>query len=164
MHQEKKNKCPKEGLTCIKHKCVANRANSYEIQRPRESNYFIYYPQTIINRALLDLGGSINLLPFSVHQQLWLGDLHPTRVNIQLVDRSVKIPKGEITDVLIQVGKFIYPVDFIVLETQPVQNLKAQIPILDPSNCKSIINCRNGSMRLTFGDMTKEINVFHLGK
>jgi len=73
--------------------------------------------QTTINRALLDLGASINLLPFSVYQQLGLGDLHPTRVTIQLDDRSVKIPKGEITDVLIWVGEFIYPIDFIVLET-----------------------------------------------
>jgi len=124
--------------------------------------------QTTINRALLDLGASINLLPFSVYQQLGLGDLRPTRVSIQLADRSVKIPKGEITDVLIQVGKFIYPVDFIVLETQPVHNPKAQTPIIlgRPflATANAIINCRNGSMRLTFRDMTKEVNVFHLGK
>ena len=82
--------------------------------------------QIIINQVLIDLGASINLLPFSVYQQLGLGDLHPTRVTIQLTDRSVKIPKGEITDVLIRVGEFIYPVDFIVLETQPVHNPKAQ--------------------------------------
>ena len=61
-----------------------------------------------------------------MYQQLGLGDLRPTRVAVQMADRSVKIPKEKITDVLIQVGEFIYPVDFIVLETQPVQNPKAQ--------------------------------------
>ena len=86
--------------------------------------------QITINRALLDLGANINLLPFSVYQQLGLGDLRPTRVTIQLADRSVKIPKGEITDVLIRVGEFIYPVDFIVLETQPVHNPKAQTSVI----------------------------------
>ena len=78
--------------------------------------------QAEISHALLDLGASINLLPFSVYQQLGLGILSPTRVTIQLADRSVKAPKGKINDVLIRVGEFIYPVDFIVLETQPVSN------------------------------------------
>jgi len=49
--------------------------------------------QAIINRALPDLGASINLLPFFMYQQLGLGDFHSTRVMIQLADRSVKIPK-----------------------------------------------------------------------
>ena len=65
--------------------------------------------QAEISRALLDLEASINLLPFSVCQQLRLGDLSPTRVTIQLVDRLVKVTKGKINDVLIRVGKFIYP-------------------------------------------------------
>ena len=65
--------------------------------------------QTEISRALLDLGASINLLPLSVYQQFGLGELSPTRVTIQLADRSVKIPKGEITDVLIRVGDFHLP-------------------------------------------------------
>ena len=73
--------------------------------------------QIEISRALHNLGASINLLPLSMYQQLWLGELRPTRVTIQLADRSVKVPKREITDVLIQVGNFIYTVDFIVLET-----------------------------------------------
>ena len=126
--------------------------------------------QTTINRALLDLGASINLLPSSVYQQLGLGDLRPTKVTIQLADRSVKIPKGEINDVLVRVGEFIYPVDFIVLETQPVSNSnhRAQTPVIlgRPflATVNAIINCRNGSMRLTFGDMTREVNVFNIDK
>ena len=60
--------------------------------------------QTVINRALLDLGASINLLPFLVYQQLGLGELNLTKVTIQLADRSVKIFKGEITDSLSGLG------------------------------------------------------------
>ena len=59
--------------------------------------------QAKISHALLHLGASINLLPFSVYHQLGLGDLSPTRVTIQLADRSVKVPKGEINNVLIRV-------------------------------------------------------------
>jgi len=124
--------------------------------------------QTTINHALLDLGACINLLPFSVYQQLGLGKLSPTKVTIQLADGSVKIPKGEITDVLIQIGEFIYPVDFIVHKTQPISTPRSQTPIIlgRPflATANAIINCRNRSMRLTFGDMTKEVNVFNLEK
>jgi len=49
-----------------------------------------------ISRALLDLGASINLLLFFVYQHLGLGELNPTQVMIQLADRSIKVPKGEI--------------------------------------------------------------------
>ena len=101
-----------------------------------------------------------------------MGDLSPTRVTIQLADRSLKVPKGKINDVLIRVGEFIYPVDYIVLETQPetqpVSNPRAQTPVILGrrflATANAIINCRNGSMRLTFGDMTKEVNVFNLEK
>ena len=98
-----------------------------------------------INKCLLDLGASVNLLPYSVYQQLGLGELKPTKVTLQLADRSVKKPIGEIEDVLIRVGEFIFPVDFIVLETQPVNNLTSQIPLilgrpfLATSN--ALINC-----------------------
>jgi len=77
--------------------------------------------QIEIGRALLDLGASINLLSLSVYRQLGLGELRPTRITIQLVDRSVKVLKGKITNVLIRVGNFNYPVDFIMLETQLCQ-------------------------------------------
>ena len=99
-----------------------------------------------------------------------MGDLSLTRVTIQLADRSVKVPKGEINDVLIGVGEFIYPVDFIVLETQPVSNSnrRAQTPVIRGrpflATANAIINCRNGSMRLTFRDMTREVKVLNLGK
>ena len=82
--------------------------------------------QTEISRALLNLRASINLLALSVYQQLGLGELSPTRVTIQLADRSVKIPKGEITDVLIRVGDFIYPLTSLCLRPNlcPIHGLK----------------------------------------
>ena len=73
-----------------------------------------------VDKASLDLGGSLNLLPYSVYKQLWLGELKPTTITLSLVDKSVKIPKGTIEDVLVQVDKFYYPVDFVVLDTEPV--------------------------------------------
>ena len=75
---------------------------------------------TCIDKALLDLGASVNLLPYSVYKQLGLGELKPTNITLSLADRLVKIPKGIVEDVLVKVDKFYYPVDFVVLDTEPV--------------------------------------------
>ncbi|RVW19103.1 hypothetical protein CK203_087620 [Vitis vinifera] len=95
-----------------------------------------------------------------------LGELKPTSITLSLADRSVKIPRGMIEDVLVQVDKFYYPVDFVVLDTDPVAKGTNCIPIilgrpfLATSN--AIINCRNGVMQLTFGNMTLELNLFYM--
>ena len=74
----------------------------------------------VVEKALLDLGASVNLLPYSVYKQLGLGELKPTSITLPLADRSVKIPRGIIEDVLVQVDNFYYPVDFVVLDTDPI--------------------------------------------
>ena len=119
-----------------------------------------------IDKALLDLGASVNLLPYSVYKHLGLGELKPINITLSLEDRSVKIPKGIVEDVLVKVDKFYYPVDFVILDTEPVVEGINQVsiilgrPFLATSN--AIINYRNGVMQLTFGNMTLELNIFHL--
>ena len=54
-----------------------------------------------IGHALLDLGASINLFPYSVYQQLNLGELKLVSTTLSLVDRSIKITRGIIEDVLV---------------------------------------------------------------
>ena len=73
-----------------------------------------------VEKALLDLGASVNLLPYFVYKQFGLGELKPTSITLSLADRYVKIPRGMIENVLVQVEKFYYPVDFVVLDTDPV--------------------------------------------
>jgi hypothetical protein len=76
--------------------------------------------QKKIDKALLDLGAGVNLLSYSVYRQLGLGELKPTTVILQLANRSIKKPKGIVEDVIIKVDKFFFPVDFIVLDIEPV--------------------------------------------
>jgi hypothetical protein len=66
-----------------------------------------------IERALLDLIASVNLLSYSVFQSLNLGELKPNSVTLLLIN----VPRGIVEDVLVQVDKFIYLVDFVVLDT-----------------------------------------------
>ena len=123
---------------------------------------------TCVEKALLDLGAGVNLLPYSVYKQLGLGELKSTTITLSLADRSIKILKGTMEDVLIQVDKFYYPVDFVVLDTKPVAVGANYVPVIlgRPflASSNAIINCRNGVMQLTFENMTMELNIFHLSK
>jgi len=120
-----------------------------------------------IEKYLLDLGASVNLLPYSVFQSLNLGELKPTSVTLLLADRSVKVPRGIVEDVLVQVDKFIYLVDFIVLDTQPIEECNSFPVILGRlflATSNALINYRNGLMKLSFANMTLEMNIFNICK
>jgi hypothetical protein len=73
---------------------------------------------TNFNRCLLDLGASVCLMPKLVYDRLGLGELKQTRMSLQLVDRSVRDPSGIAEDVVVQIGKFYIPVDFVVVEME----------------------------------------------
>ena len=89
-------------------------------------------------------------------------------MELQLADRSIKKPRGVIEDVLVQIDKFYYPIDFLILDTQSVVHVNSNIlvilghPFLATTN--ALINSRNGIMKLTFGNMTLEVNIFNICK
>nr|GEV61141.1 reverse transcriptase domain-containing protein [Tanacetum cinerariifolium] len=69
-----------------------------------------------IYHALVDLGASINLMPLSIWKKLSLPELTPTRMTLELEDRSITRPKGVTKDVFVKVGKFHFPTDFVVVD------------------------------------------------
>ena len=71
-----------------------------------------------LGKALCDSGASINLMPLSVVKRLSWGELTPTTMTLQMADRSMVQPKGILENVLIKVGKFISPVDFVVMNIE----------------------------------------------
>nr|GEW62809.1 reverse transcriptase domain-containing protein [Tanacetum cinerariifolium] len=66
--------------------------------------------------ALADLGASINLMPLSIWKNLSLPKLTPTRITLELADRSITHPKGVAEEVFVKVGKFHFPTDFVVVD------------------------------------------------
>jgi hypothetical protein len=108
----------------------------------------------------------VNLLSYSVYLQLGLGELKPTIMPLQLADRSIKRPWGILEDVLIKVDQFYFPMDFIVIDTEPVHDVVNQIsmilgqPFLAMAN--ALINCRTGVMKISFGNMKVELNIFNI--
>nr|XP_016473640.1 PREDICTED: uncharacterized protein LOC107795497 [Nicotiana tabacum] len=67
-------------------------------------------------RALYDNGASINLMPLSIYKQAGLGMSRPTNMRLQMADRSIKRPVGIVDDVIVKVGKFHLPTDFVILD------------------------------------------------
>ncbi|XP_022158490.1 uncharacterized protein LOC111024970 [Momordica charantia] len=79
-----------------------------------------------VGNALCDLAASINLMPLSLSKKLIIGKARPTTITLQLADRSITHPEGKIEDVLVQVDKFIFPGDFIILDYEADK----EIPII----------------------------------
>ena len=62
-------------------------------------------------------------MPLSILQKLGLKEPTPSNVTLQLADKSIAYPKGVLEDVLVKVDKFIFPVDFVVLDMKEDQHV-----------------------------------------
>ncbi|GJR91583.1 reverse transcriptase domain-containing protein [Tanacetum coccineum] len=74
------------------------------------------FPGIDVCSALADLGASINIMPLFVWKKLPLLELTPTCMTLELADRSISRPIGVAEDVSVKVGKFHFPVDFVVVD------------------------------------------------
>nr|GFA11960.1 reverse transcriptase domain-containing protein [Tanacetum cinerariifolium] len=79
------------------------------------------FPRMDVCHALADLDASINRMPLFIWKNLSLPEPTPTRITLELVDRSITRPKGVAEDVFVKVGKFHFLTDFVVVdfETDP---------------------------------------------
>ena len=68
------------------------------------------------DKALCDLGASISVMPLSTSKKLDMGELRPTKMSVQLADRSVKYPIGILENVPVRIGQFYIPTDFIIMD------------------------------------------------
>ncbi|GJT62314.1 reverse transcriptase domain-containing protein [Tanacetum coccineum] len=76
------------------------------------------FNKTFSCNALADLGASINLMPYSLYAKLSLETLKPTKMSVRLADRSFQYTVGIAENMLIEVGKFTFPADFVILEME----------------------------------------------
>lgn len=100
---------------------------------------------------MLDLGGSINVMPYSIYTSLNLGPLKKTGVIIQLVDRSTAYPMGVLEDILVHVDGLVFPTDFYVLEmvNDSIPFLLGR-PFIKMSQAK--IDAHGGNLTMKFDD------------
>nr|GEU86639.1 hypothetical protein [Tanacetum cinerariifolium] len=69
-----------------------------------------------IDKALANLRSNISRMPYSMYARLDLGELKPTRMCIELVNKSTQYPRGIAENVIVKIDKFSFPVDFVVLD------------------------------------------------
>ncbi|XP_070009838.1 uncharacterized protein [Nicotiana sylvestris] len=113
----------------------------------------------VFAKALYDLGSSINLMPLAIYKRLGIGRARPTSMLLQLADRTVKRPSGILDDVLIQVGKFVFPTDFVILGCK----VDEEIPIIlgRPflATGRALIDCETGKLKMRLNDEEITFNV-----
>ena len=112
-----------------------------------------------LGRALCDLVSSINLMPLSIYKKLSIGEARPTTVTLQLADRSIIYLKGKIEDILIQVDKFIFPADFIILDYEADHDVPIILgrPFLKTG--RTLVDVYKGTITLRMGDQKVEFNI-----
>ena len=85
-----------------------------------------------------------------------------------MTDRYVKYPRGSIEDVLIKIDKFIFSVDFIILDIEPVLNPNNHVTVILRQSflatTNAVIHCQNGIMKISFGNMIVELNIFDVSQ
>ncbi|KAM1624799.1 hypothetical protein ACFX2K_022947 [Malus domestica] len=108
---------------------------------------------TRFETAMLDLGASINVMPYSIYASIKLGELKNDGVIIQLADRSNAYPKGVLEDVLVQVNHLIFPANFYVLEMDELDHTPS-LPILlgrpFMKTARTKIDVFNGTLTMEF--------------
>ncbi|CAN6567531.1 unnamed protein product [Malus baccata var. baccata] len=114
---------------------------------------------TRFESAMLDLGASINVMPYSIYASMNLGELKNNGVIIQFADRSTAYPKGVLEDVLVQVNHLIFPTDFYMLEMDESDHALS-LPILlgrpFMKTARTKIDVFNGTLMMEFdGEVIK---------
>nr|XP_009765775.1 PREDICTED: uncharacterized protein LOC104217279 [Nicotiana sylvestris] len=113
----------------------------------------------VFAKALCDLGASINLMPLAIYKRLGIGRARPTSMLLQLADRTVKRPSGILDDVLIQLGKFVFPADFVILDCK----VDEEIPIILGRSFlamgRALIDYKTGELNMRLNDEEITFNV-----
>ncbi|XP_078178918.1 uncharacterized protein LOC144573105 [Carex rostrata] len=112
-----------------------------------------------IKRALCDLGASVSLMPRTIFKRMGVGELKPTRMTLQLADSSVRLPLGIVEDVLVLVGKFYVPVDFVVMEMEEDKEIPIILGRPFLKTTRTLIDVENETLTLRIGDEKIEFNL-----
>ncbi|GKF26810.1 hypothetical protein Tco_0082704 [Tanacetum coccineum] len=117
---------------------------------PRSFTLPCYINNVCFENALADLGANISVMPLSTYLNLCLNELAHTKLTVELADITVKHPKGIAENVLVGIGKFTFPVDFIILDMP--NDVKVPLilgkPFLSTTNAKIDVFKRKITLRV----------------
>ena len=157
----KKKKIAEEGIVNLTATCSAIIQQMLPAKMKDLGSFTIPYSigKYEFKKALFDSGASINLMPLSVVQRLSLGELTLIEITLQMADRSMAQPEGILEDVLVKVGKFIFPVDFVIMQMEE----DTQVPLLlrKPflATGAALIDVQKGELTLRVGNEAMHFNI-----
>ena len=99
-------------------------------------------------------------MPLSIFKKLGLGEPTPTMVSLVMADRSIKHPRGIVEDVLVKVGKLIFPVDFIVLDMEEDKDIPIILGRSFLATGGAIIDVKHGKLTLQVDNEKLTFNVY----
>ena len=159
----KKRKITEEGIESLIATCNVVIQKTLPEKMSDSSSFTIPYKieDVDMGKGLFNSGASINLMPLSVAKRLSLGELTPTAMTLQIANRTLAHPEGIFEDVLIKVGKFVFPVDFVVINIEEDK----QVPLLLGRPFLAIeaalIDVKKGELTLRVGDEAVHFNLNH---
>ncbi|XP_050379706.1 uncharacterized protein LOC126797066 [Argentina anserina] len=102
-----------------------------KLKDPRSFSIPSKIGDTTFDKCLVDLGSSINLMPYSCLRELgFKGSLKPTSISLQLANRSVRYPRVILENVLVNVATLVIAVNFVVLDMEETLIVDNEIPII----------------------------------
>ncbi|XP_070045350.1 uncharacterized protein [Nicotiana tomentosiformis] len=104
------------------------------------------------SKALCDLGASINLMPLAIYKRLGIGRARPTSMLLQLADWTVKRPTGILDDILVQVGKFVFSANFVILDCRVDEEIPIILGIPFLATGRALIDCETGELKMRLND------------
>ena len=87
-------------------------------------------------------------MSLSMFKRLKLGEPKSTTISLQLADRSYQHPRGIIENVLVKVGKFVLPVDFVILDMEEDDSIPIILGRPFLATGKAQINVQEGELKL----------------
>ena len=157
----KKKKIDHKGVVSLIATCGAVVQKSLPAKMKDPGSFTI--PRTIgkyeFKKALCDLSASINLMPLLVVQRLSLGELTSTTITLQMADRSMAQPEGFLEDVLVKVGKFIFPVDFVVMKMEEDTHVPLLLGRPFLATGAALIDVKKGELTLRVGNEEVHFNL-----
>ncbi|XP_040963884.1 uncharacterized protein [Gossypium hirsutum] len=116
-----------------------------------------------INKAMCDLGASINVMPYPIYKLINAGPLKKTGVIIQLADKSVIYPEGLLKDVLVKINELVFPADFYIINMEDDNSTNSSDiflgrPFLSTASAK--IDVQSGTLTMEFDGEIVKFNVY----
>ncbi|GAU47732.1 hypothetical protein TSUD_386910 [Trifolium subterraneum] len=117
-----------------------------------------------VGKALIDLGSSINLIPLSVIERIGGLDITRTRMTLQLANKSIKRPSGIAEDVLVKVDKFMFPIDFMVMDIEEDDDVPLILGRPFMKTARMMIDIDDGVMKVRVQDEEVSFNLWEAMK